>query len=98
MGEEVDGRADLYALGLLMYELAAGTLPFTGKTPMQVIMKHIQEMPVPPIEHNKNIPSALNELIIHLLEKDPDNRPEDAREVGYLLEVLSDLYRMTAIQ
>ena len=93
-GDHVDHRADLYSLGIMMYELVAGNLPFTGESPVHVIMKHIKEPPVPPQEFNPNLPSALNELILHLLQKKASDRPGSAREVGYLLGILSDVYRV----
>jgi eukaryotic-like serine/threonine-protein kinase len=96
MGEEIDPRADLYALGVMLYELCTGHLPFTGSS-MQIIIKHIQEMPKPPQEVNPDLPSALNELILHLLQKNPDDRPGSAEGVGHLLGILGDLYRMSFV-
>jgi len=96
MGEEIDPRADLYALGVMMYELFTGQLPFTGSS-MQIIIKHIQEMPTPPQEISPDLPSALNELILHLLQKNPDDRPDSAESVGHLLGILGDLYRMAFV-
>ncbi|GAB4577576.1 MAG: hypothetical protein Fur0022_03070 [Anaerolineales bacterium] len=96
IGEDVDPRADLYALGVMMYELFTGQLPFTGAA-MQVIIKHIQEMPKPPKALNPDLPSALDELIMHLLQKNPNDRPDSAEAVGHLLGILGDLYRMAFV-
>ena len=96
MGEEVDPRADLYALGVMMYELFTGQLPFSG-TSMQIIIKHIQEMPPTPKSLNPDLPSALDELIMHLLQKKPADRPDSAESVGHLLGILGDLYRMAFV-
>lgn len=96
IGEEVDPRADLYALGVMMYELFTGQLPFAG-TSMQIIIKHIQEMPKSPKEINPDLPSAIDELIMHLLQKNPKDRPESAEHVGLMLGILGDLYRMAFV-
>ena len=96
MGEPVTPAADLYAFGVLLYELATGTLPFRGNS-TQILLQHIQEMPDPPRERNEHVPSALNELILHLLQKRPQDRPGSAEEVGRLLGVLSKLSRMASL-
>jgi ABC-type oligopeptide transport system substrate-binding subunit len=81
LGKEFDGCADLYALGVMLYELTTGRLPFTSDDPMAVISQHIHTPVVPPQAKNPDIPPALNSLIIDLLQKDPDNRPSTVREV-----------------
>lgn len=93
MGQKVDAAADLYSFGILLYELATGRLPFVGD-PGNILYQHINQPPLSPREQNPNVPSALNELILHLLQKEPENRPDSAQEVGQILEVMSNLYRM----
>ncbi len=88
MGQEIDGRADLYAFGVVLYELLAGRLPFTGDDPLAVVSQHIYAPVVPPRAHNNRIPLELNALILRLLSKRREDRPASASEVLDALERL----------
>ncbi len=89
LGQEIDGRADLYTLGVMLYEWAAGRLPFEGDDPVALIGQHLHAQVVPPREHNPEIPPALDALIVQLMSKRPEDRPRSAAEVRQMLEALA---------
>jgi serine/threonine-protein kinase len=84
-GEIVRPSADIYALGIVMYEMLAGQTPFDGDTPVAVAMKHIQEEPEPPSAFNPRIPPALERIILKCLSKDPNARYRDGDELASTL-------------
>jgi signal transduction histidine kinase/predicted ATPase len=87
-GRAVDHRADLYALGAVVYELATGEPPFGNGDPLRLIHDHLARLPVPPAEVNPAVPEPLSQIIMHLLEKEPDNRYQSADGVVHDLEQL----------
>lgn len=87
----VDGRADLYSLGIVMYEMFAGTAPFSADTSVRLLMMHIQDPPPPLSERfGGEVSRGFERLVMALLAKDPDHRPQGAREV---LSRIEDLKR-----
>jgi signal transduction histidine kinase len=89
-GRAVDQRADLYALGAVLYELGTGEPPFGVGDPLRLIHDHLARLPTPPADVNQDIPEPLSKIILHLLEKEPDNRYQSADGVVHDLERLRD--------
>ena len=79
-GEHVDARADLYSLGITLYELVTGKRPFGGDSGFAIMAEHLQKQPVPPVELDPRVPSALNAVILRSLAKSANDRFQDAAE------------------
>ncbi len=77
-GGYTDEKSDLYSLGVVMYEMLTGKVPFDADTPVSVALKHMQEEAVPPIEVNPNVPVAVNDIIMKALRKDTNLRYQNA--------------------
>jgi serine/threonine protein kinase len=89
--EKVDARTDIYACGVLLYELVTGRTPFGGETPMQVVMRHVNEPPMPPSQWVETHPE-LEKIILKALKKWPAERQQSADEMARALKtVLPDL-------
>ena len=86
LGEPVDGRADIYALGCVAYYLLTGQLVFEGEKVFQMIANHLQTPPIPPSQRTERpVPPELERLILKCLAKSPNDRPQSA---GHLLQAL----------
>ncbi|HYV81886.1 MAG TPA: protein kinase, partial [Pyrinomonadaceae bacterium] len=89
LGQTIDGRADLYALGVLLYELTTGHVPFHGDDPLTIVSQHVHAPVVPPRVRRSDIPPLLETIIVRLLAKDPSQRFSSAAETrAALLESL----------
>jgi hypothetical protein len=88
MGGKVTAKADLYSLGAMLYEMVTGRPPFVGDDSVAIIGQHINTPPVSPTWHRADLPPALEMLILQLLEKDPEKRPESAAVVLQALEAI----------
>jgi eukaryotic-like serine/threonine-protein kinase len=91
LGERVDGRADLYALGCVAYYLLTGRLVFEASNPIQMIARHLHDAPVAPSRHSElPVTAALDGLVLACLAKKPDDRPPSAAALARSLSAVED--------
>ncbi len=80
-GGYTDAKSDLYSLGIVLYEMLTGKVPFDADTPVSVALKQVQEEPVDPIKYNPDIPVSVNRIILKAMQKDPNLRYQNATEM-----------------
>ncbi|MDE3130070.1 MAG: Stk1 family PASTA domain-containing Ser/Thr kinase [Acidobacteriota bacterium] len=89
-GHAVSAPSDLYSIGIVLYEMLTGRVPFDGESPVAIALKHVSEAPIPPSQINPEIPSALEQVVLWALNKDPADRPADADQFIMALEQVRD--------
>src|SRR3954447_10960483 len=80
-GAPVDARSDLYSLGIVIYEMLTGRVPFTGDAPVEIAMKHLSSIPEPPSKLRPDVPHDLDAIVMRALAKDPEERFDSAEEM-----------------
>lgn len=87
LGEGVDARADLYSLGIILYQMITGTTPFRGQTPMQIAMQHLHVPPPPPRTLRSDVPAVAEQVMLRLLAKRPADRYLRAQDAANAFRV-----------
>lgn len=88
-GMSVDCRTDLYSLGIVMYEMLTGRVPYNSESSLSVAIMHIQESIIPPNKVITDLPDTINQVILKVLEKEPINRYQTAKEMANILEIIN---------
>jgi eukaryotic-like serine/threonine-protein kinase len=97
-GNELDGRADLYSVGVSLYEMVTGARPFQGKSDFEIMVAQLQQAPLPPIQMVPSLPKALNDIILIAMEKDPAKRFQTAEAFSAALSSITNSLQSTPMQ
>jgi eukaryotic-like serine/threonine-protein kinase len=95
-GAAVDQRSDLYSVGIVLYEMLTGTVPFTGESPVEIAMRHLSDTPQPPSIKRPEIPPDLDMIVLRSLAKNPEDRFQTAEEMDAELESVAQGVGVTA--
>lgn len=82
-GETVSEKSDIYSMGVTLYEMVTGSVPFDADAPVTIAIKHLQDDVVPPKQLNKEVPDALNDIILKAMDKNPENRYHSAKAMRH---------------
>ncbi len=93
---DIDHRTDIYSLGITLYQLVTGKVPFEADSEYSLMRKHLQEMPVPPVQLMPDVPQGLNDIILTAIEKDRSRRFQTAAAMGAALRNLASTLGVTA--
>lgn len=92
---DIDARTDVYSLGITLYQLVTGRVPFEADSEYSLMRKHLQEMPVPPVQVMPDVPQGLNDIILTAIEKDRNRRFQSAAAMGAALRSLGSSLGVT---
>lgn len=95
--QKIDARSDIYALGILLYELFAGRPPFVKSTPEELIAEHLHDTPEAITAYNTNVPAGMEHIIYQCLEKDPNQRPKSCQDIADRLEQILFTQKVLAL-
>lgn len=98
-GNELDGRSDLYSVGVLMYEVLTGDLPFKANTPLELLLQHVHTPPVSPARRRPdlNLHESVTSIVMKALEKDPASRFQSAREIILALSEAAEIFERETV-
>lgn len=94
LGEELDSRSDIYSLGIVLYEMLTGTVPFNSPSAAAVVVQHVNQPPAPPRSLNASITASVESTVLHALEKRREDRPQSA---GALAQELTNAVRNPSV-
>lgn len=95
-GDKLDNRTDIYSLGIVLYEMVTGEVPFRGESPVSVALKHIKEEPKPPTKFDNTIPSQIEDIVLKAVNKKPENRYNNIKQM--LIDVKAALKELEELE